>query len=94
MADFAEDQRRAPRRFPEDDKERACYQYLLALMQASPDYRRFTRAELNRFTKAELRKYCRREFGVTRGSFDEYCWPEAIKASGANWDEPGRRPCR
>jgi hypothetical protein len=27
------------------------------------------------------------------GSF-EYCWREAIKASGARWDQPGRRPAK
>jgi len=23
-----------------------------------------------------------------------YCWREAIKASGARWDQPGRRPAK
>src|ERR1700687_5323242 len=69
--------------FPKDARERDCYRYLLEQMQATPDR--------PRATKAELEKTCRRQFHVTLGSF-EYCWREAIKASGARWDQPGRRP--
>jgi hypothetical protein len=85
VADFAET-RREPRTFPKDKAERETYQYLLRLMQASPYHQRFT--------KAELEKDCRWQFGVTVESFEKYCWPEAIKISGACWDRPGRRPRR
>ena len=71
------------RPFPKDGKERACYQYLLEQMQATPD-----RA---RRTKAEFKMTCRRRFRVTVESFD-YSWHEAIKVTGARWDQPGRRP--
>jgi hypothetical protein len=71
------------RPFPKDEGERACYQYLVAQMQAAPD--RPCR------TKAEFEKTCRRRFHVTKDSF-EYCWREAIKVAGALWDQPGRRP--
>lgn len=71
------------RPFPKDAAERDCYQYLLKQMQASPD-----RA---RGTKAEYEKACRRRFRVSVDSF-EYCWREAIKVTGANWNQPGRRP--
>jgi len=72
------------RPFPKDAGERRCYQYLLERMQASPDR--------PRGTKAEFEETCRfRLFYVTLDSF-EYCWREAIKVSGANWDQPGRRP--
>jgi hypothetical protein len=71
------------RPFPKDAAERDCYRYLLEQMQATPDR--------PRATKAELKKICGRRFRVTVGSF-EYCWREAIKASGARWDQPGRRP--
>ncbi len=71
------------RPFPKGVAERNCYQYLLEQMQASPDH--------PADTKAEFKKTCRRRFRVTVGSF-EYCWREAIKASGACWDQPGRRP--
>ena len=71
------------RPFPKDAGERGCYRYLLEQMQATPDR--------PRGTKAELKKTCRRRFGVIVESF-EYCWREAIKASGARWDQPGRRP--
>jgi hypothetical protein len=77
--------RKLIRPFPKDAAERACYGYLLGLMQASP--------EQQRSPKAELKKYCRRTFRVTVDCF-EYCWREAIKVSGANWDKPGRRPRR
>ena len=79
-ADFTE-VRNVPRPFPKDGKERACYQYLLEQMQATPD-----RA---RRTKAEFKMTCRQRFRVTVESF-EYCWREAIKATGARWDQPGR----
>jgi hypothetical protein len=71
------------RQFPKDATERDCYRYLLKQMQATPDR--------PRATKAELKKTCRRRFHVTVDSF-EYCWREAIKASGARWAQPGRRP--
>ena len=71
------------RPFPKDAGERDCYRYLLEQMQATPDR--------PRGTKAELEKTCRRRFHVTVESF-EYCWREAIKASGARWDQRGRRP--
>jgi hypothetical protein len=71
------------RPFPKDVGERDCYQYLLEQMQASPDHQRGT--------KAGFRRYCRRRFHVTVESFD-HCWREAIKVSGATWDQPGRRP--
>jgi hypothetical protein len=57
--------------------------YLLKQMQATPGH--------PRATKGEFEKTCRRRFHVTLDSF-EYCWREAIKASGARWDQPGRRP--
>jgi uncharacterized short protein YbdD (DUF466 family) len=69
--------------FPKDAGERGCYRYLLEQMQAAPDR--------PPGTKAEFEKTCRRRFHVTLESF-EYCWREAIKASGARWDQPGRRP--
>jgi hypothetical protein len=71
------------RPFPKDAGERDCYQYLLAQMQATPDR--------PRGTKAEFEKVCRRRFHVKVDSFD-YCWREAIKVTGARWDQPGRRP--
>jgi hypothetical protein len=71
------------RPFPKDAGERGCYQYLLEQMQATPDR--------PRGTKAELEKTCRLQFHVTVDSF-EYCWREAIKVTGARWDQPGRRP--
>jgi hypothetical protein len=71
------------RPFPKDAAERNCYQYLLEQMQASPDHAAGT--------KVEFERICRRRFRVMVGSF-EYCWREAIKASGACWDQPGRRP--
>jgi hypothetical protein len=69
--------------FPKNAGERDCYRYLLEQMQAAPDR--------PRVRKAELKKTCRRQFHVTVDSF-AYCWREAIKASGAPWDQPGRRP--
>ena len=71
------------RPFPKDARERDCYRYLLEQMQASPDR--------PRGTKAEFEKACRRRFHVKVDSFD-YCWREAIKVTGALWDQPGRRP--
>jgi hypothetical protein len=75
--------RNVPRPFPKNAAERQCYRYLLGQMQATPD-----RAPR---TKAEFDKICRGRFHVMAGSFD-YCWPEAIKVSGARWDQPGRPP--
>ncbi len=71
------------RPFPKDAEERDCYQYLLEQMQATPDR--------PRRTKAEFEETCRWRFHVTVDSFD-YCWREAIKVTGARWDQPGRRP--
>jgi hypothetical protein len=71
------------RPFPKNAGERDCYRYLLEQMQATPGH--------PRATKGEFEKTCRRRFDVRLGSF-EYCWREAIKASGARWDQPGRRP--
>ena len=71
------------RPFPKDVGERDCYQYLLEQMRASPDR--------PRGKKAEFEKVCQRRFRVNVGSF-EYCWREAIKVTGACWDQPGRRP--
>lgn len=71
------------RPFPKDVGERGCYRYLLEQMQATPDR--------PRGTKAELEERCRRLFHVTVESFD-FCWREAIKVTGARWDQPGRRP--
>jgi hypothetical protein len=71
------------RPFPKDAGERACYQYVVEQMQASPDR--------PRETKAEFEKTCRWRFNVTVDSFD-YCWRESIKITGALWDQPGRRP--
>jgi len=74
------------RPFPKDAGERGCYQYLLAQMQASPDH--------SRGTKAEFEKTCRRRYHVTVDSFD-YCWREAIKVTGARWDQPrGAAPAK
>jgi hypothetical protein len=83
-ADFAE-VRKVPRSFPKDRAERACYQYLLGQMQATPDR--------PRGTKTEIENYCRKRFRVTVDSF-QYCWREAIMVSGAHWDQPGRPPGR
>jgi uncharacterized short protein YbdD (DUF466 family) len=69
------------RQFPKDAGERDCYRYLLDKMQATPDR--------PPGTKAEFKKTCRRLFHVTVDSF-ECCWREAIKTSGAGWDQPGR----
>ena len=74
--------RTVPRPFPKDAGERGCYQYLLEQMQATPEPCE---------TKPEVEKTCRRRFHVTVDSF-QYCWREAIKASGARWDQHGRRP--
>jgi hypothetical protein len=71
------------RPFPKDEAERDCYQYLLKQMQAAPDR--------PPAPKVEFENDCRWRFDVTAESF-EYCWREAIKATGANWDQPGRRP--
>ena len=74
--------RTAPRPFPKVG-ERGCYQYLLKTMQTMPDR--------PHGTKPKFEQFCRQRFRVTVDSF-EYCWREAILASGANWDQPGRRP--
>ena len=75
--------RNVPRPFPKDAGERDCYRYLLEEMRATPDCRPRR--------KAEFEKICRDRFRVTVDSF-EYCWREAIKVSGARWDQPGRPP--
>jgi hypothetical protein len=69
--------------FPKDAAERGCYCFLLVQMQATPD--RPLR------TRAEFEKTCRQRFRVTVESFG-YVWREAIRATGASWDKPGRRP--
>jgi hypothetical protein len=69
--------------FPKDAGERGCYRFLLEQMQTSPD--------CPRGTKPEFEDTCRRQFHVTVDSFDT-CWREAIKVTGARWDQPGRRP--
>ena len=69
------------RPFPKDPGERACYRYLLEQMRTAPD-----RPPQR---KAEYETFSRHRFRVTVDSFD-YCWREAIKASGARWDQPGR----
>jgi hypothetical protein len=71
------------RPFPKDAGERDCYRYLLEQMQAPPD--------LPRRTKDEVEGTCRERFHVTVDSFN-YCWREAIKVTGAPWDQPGRPP--
>ena len=71
------------RPFPKDAAERDCYRYLLEQMQTTPGH--------PRATKDEFEKSCRRRFHVTVDSF-ERSWREAVKASGARWDQPGRRP--
>jgi hypothetical protein len=71
------------RPFPKDAAERDCYQYLLEQMQATPDR--------PPGRKVEFENKCRRRFRVSVDTF-EYCWREAVKATGANWDQPGRRP--
>jgi hypothetical protein len=83
VPDFAE-HRRFIRTFPKDRAERDCLRYLVDVMKASP--------EEQTAKKADLERFCRQQFRITAGSFDDYCWPEAIKASGANWDRSGRRP--
>jgi hypothetical protein len=70
------------RPFPKDAAERNCYRYLLEEMQATNRPRR---------TRVEFEKTCRQRFRVTVESFD-YIWREAIKVTGARWDQPGRRP--
>ncbi len=69
------------RAFPKNEAERHCYRFLLEQMRAAPDR--------HAMTKDELEKICRRRFRVTVESFD-YCWREAIKASGARWNKQGR----
>jgi hypothetical protein len=75
--------RNVPRPFPKDAVERDAYRYLLGQMQAAPDGAHGR--------KDEFKKYCRERFRVRVESF-EYCWREAIKVSGARWDQPGRPP--
>jgi len=81
-ADLSED-RIVKRQFPKDAAERDCYRFLLVQMQATPD--RPPR------TRAEFKEICKNKFRVTVESFG-YVWREAIKATGARWDQPGRRP--
>jgi hypothetical protein len=71
------------RQFPKDTGERDCYKFLLEQMEAAPNR--------PQRTKAEFEKACRLRFHVNVDSF-EYCWREAIKVTGARWDQPGRRP--
>ena len=68
--------------FPIDEGVRGSVHYMVGQMEAS-------REELT-ITKAELKKICRQQFGITASSFDDYYWPQAIRLSGANWDQPGR----
>jgi hypothetical protein len=75
--------RKVLRPFPKDAGERDCYRYLLEQMQAPPDR--------PHGMKAEFERICRGRFDVRVESFD-YCWREAIKVSGARWDQPGRPP--
>jgi hypothetical protein len=70
------------RPFPKDARERGCYGYLLGRMQSSPD--------IPLARKDDLKRICREQFRISRDSFD-YCWREAVEASGACWDQPGRR---
>jgi hypothetical protein len=71
------------REFPKDEGERDCYRHLLKQMQATPDHPPKTKTEFERTRKQGFSP-------VTVESF-EYAWREAIKVSGANWDQPGRR---
>jgi hypothetical protein len=71
------------RPFPKDEAERRCYGYLVEQMRAFPDH--------PRRKKVEFEKTSRRRFHVSVDSFD-YCWREALKVTGARWDQPGRRP--
>jgi hypothetical protein len=73
------------RPFPKDAAERDCYRYLLEQMQATPGH--------PRATKGEFEKTCRRRFHVTLDSF-EYCWREAIEASGPVGISPGAAPAK
>jgi hypothetical protein len=75
--------RRLVRQFPKDEGERNCYRYLLKEMRSAPDK--------PPATKRHFDTTCRRQFRITAASFD-YCWREAIKVTGAVWDQPGRRP--
>jgi hypothetical protein len=75
--------RKVLRPFPKDAGERDCYRYLLEQMQAPSDR--------PHGTKGEFERICRGRFDVKVESFD-YCWREAIKVSGARWDQPGRPP--
>jgi hypothetical protein len=79
--DLAE-HRNLVRTFPRDARERACYQYLLREMQASPIH--------SPSTKANFEEKCRARFHLTKDTFN-YCWREASKVTGARWDRPGRR---
>jgi len=80
--DFTEN-RVVRRPFPKNARERDCYRYLQEQMQAT--------ADLPHRTKEELEKTCREASHVTVDSFN-YCWREAIKVTGARWDQPGRPP--
>jgi hypothetical protein len=68
--------------FPKNEAQRACYNYLHALMLATPD-----RPPCK---KDDLEKACRKKFKVTVESF-ETAWREAIKATGSRWNRRGRR---
>src|SRR5262245_3312365 len=68
--------------FPKNEAEAVWFEYLHALMRASPKYQQST--------KAKLEKYCRQQFDVTVESF-RYCWREAIEHSKACWNKQGRR---
>ena len=75
--------RRSIRQFPKDDGERKCYLYLLEEMRSAP--------RKPPATKEHFDEDCRDKFRIKAASFD-YCWREAIKVTGARWDQPGRRP--
>ena len=81
-AEFAEE-RHSITRFPKDETQRKCYQFLVPLMLASRDHQTAR--------KKDLMAYCKQEFDVTTESF-RTCWREAIRATGARWAKPGRRP--
>jgi hypothetical protein len=70
------------RQFPKDDDERKCYLYLLEEMRSAP--------RKPPATKEHFDEDCRDKFRIKAASFD-YCWREAIKVTGAVWDQPGRR---
>jgi len=81
-AEFAEE-RHSTTRFPKDEAQRKRYQFLVPLMLASRDHQTHR--------KKDLMADCKRKFDVTIESF-RTCWREAIRATGARWAKPGRRP--